>query len=196
MPTLNLQVGASEDDGYAFVGQATADNTDSIANVGDLFGFFDADIYARFTGIADIAGKTITAATIVVKASDTDSSTTIATKIHAEAADNPAAPADGADYDSRTPTTEFVSWNPPSFVDGNSYTSPSLVTVIQAIADRPGLGDAILILWKDDGSNGGLREIHTFDGNPTDAMILHITYIDDGGGGTNRRRRILIGGSQ
>ena len=179
MVTLNLQVGASSDDANEVAGSPPT-LTDTSLNVG--VGFLSSIIWAsgyRFTGVTIAGGSTIDTATVTLKA-QAPLGTVWLTKLRAHAHDNsPTFTTTDGDVDARAATTAGTDWDPPAWVDNTSYTSPSIVAVIQEIIDRAGWasGNALSILHRNDGSADlSIIIFDSYDALPADAPKLDITY--------------------
>lgn len=174
MATLNLQVAASTDDGHYAISpdsyyDATAVNC-LVGEVGTTYGSWH-----RFTGVSGLAGATINAAALSVWGRAADIGTPI-TKIRAERANAPAAPTTQADAEGRTKTTAKVDWDDPNLSTVGYVSSPSLVSVIQELADNHD-PSAILIFWEDDGGGGtNYAQTTAYNDNPARTAKLTITY--------------------
>ncbi|KKM97380.1 hypothetical protein LCGC14_1168490, partial [marine sediment metagenome] len=141
--TIDKQVGASADDGHT-----TED--------GFLYATLDfavwgiatwtRDAFFRWTGISGLSGATIDVAYSRVYGNGYTG--TPNSNIYADDQVSPGQIASRADYDSRTPTTAFVAWDG-GLADGSWFNSPSIVSVIQELADSYD-PTVIQILQKDD----------------------------------------------
>jgi hypothetical protein len=140
---LDLQVGATSDDGYEYgnTGQVITNDPDenkiysdsTISNDYRYGGF-------RWINVTIPPGATITAAYISVYSSYGSGYDNLNVDIRFEAADNPVtfvAGANNHDISSRSRTTAFTPWvaNLPV---GAWYNSPSIVSVVQEIVNRGG----------------------------------------------------------
>lgn len=171
---IQLQIGAGADDSDINDLQGFRNNQTSV-NLGFVFGFSSSHVCLRFTGASEIAGKTITAATLTVFSANSNDIGDVTVRVYAEDADDPTAPVDAADFAARVLTTAFADWNVGAFVYPEEYTSPSLVDVLQELADRPGLGDAINLFVRNNGSTGE-RAMRTYEDSAAFVAILDITY--------------------
>ncbi|XOV86957.1 MAG: hypothetical protein ACFHX7_18580 [Pseudomonadota bacterium] len=178
--TVTLQVSSSSDDAEEQVnsGNMVLTSTDLEINfeggepqlVGLFFNNVDVDqglticpnTYLEFE--ADSSHKEVTS--LIIYGHDTN--------------DAPDLQETNGNISSRTATTAQVAWNNvPPWVNGNTYQSPSIQTVIQEIVDRPGWNnnnEMVLIIK----GGGGQRTAVARDGNGEEPL-LHIEY-DNGSG--------------
>ena len=179
MPTIDVQVGASANDGWAR-GDGYFDGTGTAVAVG-TGGGWNAHAFYRFTGITIPQGSTIDVCYISLY-STTGHQGTPLTKVHFEKANNLGAVTGYADYISRTLTSSGVDWD--NIPDANQWAdSPSLVAPMQELIDAYGLSNqAIQVMHKNDGSS---NEHYTwcrsyeYSGNTYGAR-LHIEYTSGG----------------
>lgn len=181
-----FRVGASGDDGYWSVQGAGAFSSTS---TGPTLGDFDASIWGRciFLRIAGFnvpQGATIDTAYLEFLPKGING-TIPPMKLWAEAADNPAAPTSKTDAEGRSLTSSSVSWTPASWDTATWQQSPSLVSVIQEVVNRPGwaIGNALHLLWKPNPVNGSFSvqqyvSINNYDTTPvkTNAPGVVVTY--------------------
>ena len=181
--TLNLQVGASGDDGYSSQ-SPTFFPTDTEARIGGRASpFFENNAWYRFTSVTGLSSQNIDSATLSLWGDSTDLGTPL-TKVFAEDATAPAAPTDKANQDAKTRTTAGVDWDSPGLSVSAFTTSPSIVTVIQELADSYD-SSVIQILHDDDGSSQAGNNIArgaTYDGTTSEAAKLDIEHSAGGGG--------------
>lgn len=173
MTSLNLQVGASGDDGWDRGTSFT--NNDNAQAMGDFFGV--TENFQRFTNVTVPVGATITAASLVFNSRDDSGGTGFHVKIRGVAADNPSAPTNHAGFTGLSLTTAGVDWDNPTFT--GDVTSPDIASVIQEIVSRPGWasGNALIVVIKDDGSgSGSYRNGNSYDQGSSVAPKLDITY--------------------
>lgn len=186
MPTLNLQVASSADDGWFGISPTVGFNA---TNPNCLCGSIGGALYGswhRFTGVSGLAGAKIDSAVLQLwgAAADVGAATTV---IRAERANAPAAPTNQADAEGRTLTTAGVSWNSPGLSTGGYVSSPSLVSVIQELVDNHN-PSAILIFWRDNAGSGiNYAQSTAYDSNPARTAKLSITYTP------KSARRTLLG---
>ena len=182
--TIDEQVGASLDDGY--VEQSPVFDQTGGAHVGGRTSpRFDHQAWFRFTGISGLSGVTIDVASISLWGNNADLGTPL-TKIYAEDAAAPAAPTDKADLDGKARTTAGVDWDSPGLSLSAFTASPSIVAVIQELADSHD-PSAIQILHDDDGSaqdGTNIIRVSTYDVATAEAPKLHIEFTAGGGGVT------------
>ena len=186
MTTLNLQVGASADDGYWGTGfSPTYDNTATTFIVGSFFGAHGS-IWARFTNVTIPNAATISSASLQVNPGVT-SSASCGTSIVGIANDNAAAPANFSDANAPSGglTTATVSWTFGAWTAGTWDTSPDISTVIQEIINRAGWssGNALVVEGRYV-TVSSYRQGSTYDSSSTVAPKLDITYTAGGGGTT------------
>ena len=186
MTTLNLQVGASEDDGVWVDGKsiwannATAESLGGNWNGGTLRNFY------RFTAVS-VPSSSVSSAVITLRATRNDTVTPCIVALSAIAEDSASAPSSYSDAISRTLTSSASSWTLGSWSSGSDYTSTDLATAIQEVIDRAGWasGNAIVVVASDNGSSSSAtRTWRTYDGSSTLAPKLAITYTAGGGGTT------------
>jgi hypothetical protein len=171
-PTIDVGIGAGADDGYHDTTSFNATSGDPSS--GAFFGN-SCQMWARVTGITGLAGATITTAYYTCHIG---TSGTPLTKIHAERTASPAAPTSAANYDAKTKTTAGVDYDLGTSVAGAVRNSPSIISVIQELADNFN-PTAIQLMIVNDGSpgSGDHRLVHRpYEFIPADAVQLHIDY--------------------
>lgn len=183
-PTLDLEVGASANDGYWMPDASEIDESGFVA-VGytppEAGGPGHIHSWARFTNVTVPQGANITTAYLTYGAYELWG--TPLTKIYANDVDNATNPTSATDAESRALTSAAVDWDPVGWESGNLYDSPEIKTVIQEIIDRAGWssGNALMILHRDDGSGHGsvnFIAVYSYDyGGPPS---LHIEYTAGG----------------
>ncbi len=176
MTTINVQVGASADDGYTDSSPAF-NNSSSDITVGAYAG---KCAWYRFTGVTIPPSSTIAVAYLSLY--ERYSNGNPLTRLYFEKANNPAAPTNWSDYNGRTPTTAYVAWNGDPG-DNGWYNSPSLVVPLQELVNAYGLNNqAIMVLHKDNGSGAGVeRNSAAWDySDHTYGAKLHIEYTSGG----------------
>lgn len=182
-PTLDLEVGASANDGYWMPDTEGTDEWGWLC-VGYIPpggpGYLHS--WVRFTNVTVPQGANITTAHLTYGAYGLWG--TPLTKIYANDVDNATNPTGATDAESRALTSAAVDWDPVGWESGNFYDSPEIKTVIQEIIDRAGWssGNALMILHRDDGSGHGSNNyfaVYSYDyGGPP---LLHIEYTTGGG---------------
>ena len=145
-------------------------NTGTSVYVGDLAAAgANGKSWLPFT--VDIAKDTvITSATLKVRASGNSSGTTVKLKIGCEAADNPSAPTNWTQLNSRTLTTAYtLNNNVAAWTAGTEYTF-DITTAVQEILNRAGWasGYTLAVMVNDNGSS--------VDTNRGFAASEHATY--------------------
>jgi hypothetical protein len=177
--TIDVQVGASANDGYASE-TLGFNNSGNSVEVG-YDGPYLLHSFYRFTGITIPQSSTI--GVCYVSLYEIGSVGTPLTKIYFEKANDPAAVTSYANYIARTLTTAGVDW------DGDPggaawYNSASLVSVAQELINAYGLSNqAIQVMHKDDGSTSpnNYRGIMSQDySDHTYGAKLHIEYSTGG----------------
>ncbi len=185
--TLDLQVGASADDGRSGEGGANPDyhsNSDAPGSVG--FGTFNTRTWSswyRWTGVSGLSGVTIDVAHISLWGERVDDGSDIQTKIFADDAAAPVAPTSKADHDGKTRTTAGTDWDNPGLSITVATNSPTTVGFVQELADSYD-PSAIQVLHDDDGSGTGADNFafpHMYDGDTSEAAKIHIELagVDD-----------------
>lgn len=130
MTTVNYQVGAGGDDGYASDGEPF-----NVSGTAYYIGYYFLSgaytTFLRFTGVTIPAGSTINSAKLQLYLYQGYSSCTV--KIYADDQSNPSAPTTSSNLLGRTKTTNYASATGPT--SGTWWDSPSLVSVIQELVD-------------------------------------------------------------
>lgn len=172
--TLNLQVGASGNDGEWSIASSYLSATTTIGYVGNLDPTFPAlHNWYRFTSVSGLSGATITAATVTLVRGAAGSGSPL-TALYADDQTAPGAPSTAANGEARTLTTAKVDWD--SALSAGSNVSPSVVSVIQELADSYD-PTVIQILHRNDGSlNAAYMRPQHYDGSSSNAPKLDITY--------------------
>lgn len=171
------QVGAGADDGYSHSGGTFNGGGVEIflgQNGGLIF-----EGFARWTNVTIPAGATINVAYLLVTPSRANGGTDRFTNLYFEDSDDAVAPTTQAEHAADVRTTAFTAWDNEAFVDETETQSPSIVDVVQEIADRGSWasGNAMMLLWDDDGStNGFFYGMNTYDGDTAKAMKLHVEW--------------------
>ncbi len=188
---VDVQVGASTDD----CGRSTnSANYFTLTEVQGYAGYYDASYQNngsayRFLNVTVPSGATIDTATITFTCLTARSTTTVNTRLRAEANINPATFSTSANFDARTWTTALVNWDAiAAWTAETEYTSPEIKTCIQEVIGLPSWasGNPMAILWDDfqersTQSNLTRRESYSYDGSSAKAAKLHIEYTPAGG---------------
>jgi hypothetical protein len=174
MTTLNLQVGASADDGHA--GQTGASfNATQLWMIAGNVSTVPFGVWARFTGVSGLTSVTIDTATLTLRGEFAANSPGVLQKIYADDQTAPAAPTDAAEFQAITLTTASVDWDEDS-VASTDATSPDLSAIIQELADSYD-PSVIQIIVRDDGSGSDVYNFWTtYDDSTPDAARLDIDY--------------------
>lgn len=171
MTTLNLQVGASADDGRS-TSAPGFDSSNANSTVGKNIISHIFESWHRFTGVSGLSGVTIDAADFQL---DEKSSTgTPLTNVYADDSAAPTAPTTRGEHTGKTRTTNFVAWDGDPGADG--FHGLEIKTVIQELADDFDPSE-IQILHDDDGTGSNVfRESSSYDEGSSVAAKLDITY--------------------
>jgi hypothetical protein len=186
--TIDVQVGASGDDGYSN-GDGGYNSNGNLMYVGAPDG--GSDSWYRFPDVTISSGATIGANTYIEVYAKQNDSSGVYTNIAADDQSGPAAPTSRADHAGRTRTATIVAWDDGFWTDGGLYawrTSPNIDGIIQELVDSYDFtaGAAIQILHDDDASPLRYASIETYDYDTTHAPKLHIEYTAAAGGLTHR----------
>lgn len=169
MPTLSLQVNDNANDAGGLVG-STYGTTQATRWLG-LFSALDGYLWDRFIGATEIAGVTVSSATVSYYAA---TSGTIEVKAAAEDSDNPTMPSSDADCSSRT-LTAAVSSGSISPTAANWF-SLDVTAPIQTVVNRPEFAEnAISIRSGNDGGSSSVT-VYRRESDSTKAAKLDITY--------------------
>jgi hypothetical protein len=131
---------------------------------------------------------TIDVAYITLTAKTSGSGTTCNAKMRAEDADDAGAPANHTAYDLITWTGAVEAWNGlPSFVDGNPYDTPSIVSVVQEVVDRGGWSSNNAMLYRvgdedESSSTDANRTASMREEDTAEAPKLHVEFTAGGEG--------------
>lgn len=128
----------------------------------------------RFPNVTIPKGATITAAWVDFTAKEAWSGATSLT-FSSQAIDNaPAFTTAANDISARTMNSATVAWSPSGQTVGLHYTSPSLVSLVQAVVNRAGWVSGNGLMIKVTGT--GTRTEYAWDGSSTLAPKLHVTW--------------------
>lgn len=184
MPTLNLQVGASGDDGYG--GPSTFSTAGDFCRVGRDNDVIDS--FFRFTGVSGLSGATINSADFTVRNwwESKDGDRIRDFRIYADDSAAPTAPTDWTSLSGKTRTTAYtdvVSPGTPFWVSDDDYVY-DVTSVIQELANSYD-PSAIQILFDEDASPDYAHvDWDAYDHSALTAAKLDIDYTAGGGGGT------------
>lgn len=187
--TVDEQVGASTDDCYRRLTPSDWDLTYNYFRAGAFNSSYkQMGGGGRFQTVAIDNGATVDVAYLTLTARADGVGTTMRTRISGEDVDDAATFADdSAAFDTRwaNRTSARVDWDGlPSWVLNEEYESPSIVTVIKEIVDRPGwaTGQDMVLFWDDfgdrttDDSGAPERKGNAYDGNAAKAPWLHVEW--------------------
>lgn len=144
--------------------------TGSIIRFGFFAGTTFGHIWLRFSDVQIAQGELISTATIALKCNGSTTNSPVDVKIRAFDQDDATAPTSKVDFDGRARTTAQVDWNsvPNCTSSATTLTTPSIVSVIQEVVDRPGWtkGNSIVLVIEDNGTtcsqcNRSIRSIET-----------------------------------
>jgi len=141
----------------------------------------------RWAGIPIPQGATISEAWVQFSADDVDNSRhvpDVSVIIEGQLSPSPATFAETVgDISSRIATTASVVWDIPRWTTthamGPEERTPDISSIIQEIVDQPGwTGEAIVLMFRDNPAkpSQGTREAESFDGDASQAPLLHISY--------------------
>ncbi len=176
-PTIDTPIGAGANDGSwtnggTFAGTGT---TIPIGNTGN-------NAFLRYTGISALHQATIDVARLELISSGSFSGSTTNVIVKAAAVDNAAAPTTAAECTSPTRTTATVSWNSvPSWTSGTQYNTPSIVSIVQEMADNGYLSSGVGLFYIEDNSSTAVRRFKSYehgDGTPADLYVEYTTIVE------------------
>ncbi len=198
MPSISERVGASDDDAahsqnnHAFAPLSVA------SGMGDTTGsgVTGRGLFVRFSSVPIPQGATIQSAIITSLSADSQSGTVVRLVIEAENADDPSAIVDDTNWHALARTVASVSWNPGATTLDAEFDTPSLVSIVQELVDRPGWasGQAMQFLLHDDAQlsdTNAVRWAYTYDNDPAKAGLLIVTYA----AAATAKKAILLMGS-
>lgn len=177
--TVNYQVSASADDGYAW-SVAEQDISSSYLMIGDNR-TYSSPFYMsamRFTNIGVPRSAAIINARLKISSINTDYRGQVCGVIAAEASDNP------ADFNGRLVggaalTTATVAWDfKDAWSPDTQYISPDISNIVQEVVNRPGFGsgNSIAIYYSTRDLSGKARGFASYEYSPASAAGLEITY--------------------
>lgn len=179
--TATLQVAASADD----VNEDGATYTDNQIAV-FLGNSASASSYTglRFNNLPIPPGSTITSATLQVYSAQT-TTTPVSLQLAAEASDNAATFSSSSRPSQRALTTARVTHTTtPAWTVQTWYDFDQIAPVVQEVVNRPGWhsGSSLALILQGSGSPANQRYVAAFDGSPTFAPKLVISYIPPASG--------------
>lgn len=191
MPTLDLLITAGADDVRHQDDPDSINTTTNDLSTGVWVGAATITYGSAllFKNATIPPGSIITAAWFGGYSKTSESGTIVRTNVFAESDSNPSQVTSDAEWHTLVSsglTTTFTAWdNIPSWTADQYYQSLSLVDVIQEVIELPGWasGNAINIIWLDDGSNdNAVRRFLSWDswfgGSGAEQPKLHIEYTE------------------
>jgi len=189
-----LQVGANADDVSRRITPGAWGFSSYLAAGGQSATEWQRGSGMRFQVVLVSQGATIDNAYLTVRCIYARSGTVVRTRISAEDIDDAPTFIDSAiAFDARwaNRTTARVDWDGiPAWTENTDYNSPSFVSVIKEIVDRPSWasGNDIVIFWDDfedrsDHNNNTGRFVYSYTDSATYAAKLHIEFTPGGVGG-------------
>ena len=156
--------------------------TNSYLRVGESGGV-TFNSFMRFPNITIPAGAIITSAVVRFIAYETAYQAGAKSKCYLNNVDDAVAPTTGAQMEALA-LTSVVSWPATTqWVQGSTYDTPDLTTILQSIIDRPGWasGQAVMVVIRDDSSPAGNSRAPrswNYSGNENKPTLI-VTYIYD-----------------
>lgn len=181
--TIEHRIEAGADDGHVDQTASTFnDNHASGVIMGNATIFGPREAWYRWPDVAIPAGASVSNAYIEFVATSTQSGT-VNLVIYGEDADDPAAPSDVADYNSRTRTGGSVLWTPAAWTSGQSYQTDDISTIIQEIVNRGGwaFSQAMQLFVEFVSGSNQSRIAESHENSASEAALLHVEYAADAG---------------
>ena len=190
-PINEWRVAAGSDDGEEHVldgSMAALDSSDlEMGYEGAMAPTGLQTVGCRWVGIPIPQGATITEAWVQFSADDVDNSRhvpDVSVIIEGQLSPSSATFAETAgDISSRPRTTASVVWDIPRWTAthtmGPDERTPDISSIIQEIVNQPGwAGQGIVLMFRDNPAkpSQGTREAESFDGDASQAPLLHISY--------------------
>jgi len=178
-PPLDLQVGATEDDGQIY--NVTTPGTDGTRDLGaPIFGnISNTDMrynWTRFTGVT--CSGTVDVMYLTYTSTGNYSTTTVNSILYGNDTATPLAPTTVAKYWALVKTGISVNWDGVgSWTTGTEYNTPSLIGIGQELVDSYSYvnGEMQFMHWNDASSAGAFRRPQDYiDGDHTHGAKLHI----------------------
>lgn len=181
--SVEYQVSASEDDGYAA--------SDSLQNLGSDFlragltSFAGSPYYMSgmvFRGVNIPQGAEIVSASLKIQSHDNRLDSIVYARIEAEAVDNAESLGGSRHVGSLPRTSASVDWDHHEPWAANTwYESPDIADVIQEVIDRAGWSpnNSLTILYSARDDEGGYRNFSSYDRGGDLAPKLEITYAPE-----------------
>ena len=135
--------------------------------------------FARFPNTTIPQGATISSVKLTFQAAFTSTGTVCNANVYFNDVDNATAPTTYTEANDKA-VTAAISWNSVVGWTANSdYDSPSIVSILQAIVNRPGWasGQAMMVLVKNNSSSlDARRHPKTYEASTTLCARLVVTY--------------------
>ena len=173
MATINLQVGASSDDARQNSG------TVGLTGAGMNAGGVNQQLGFRFTGVTVPNAATVTSAILSLYVTSTANDTPNGATVGMEDGDNAGTFTTGTNNITNRTRTSTVAWSGTDI--GAGWQTVDVTTYVQAVVNRGGWvsGNAMAAILY--GVTGSDVTITTWDGTPSQAAKLDITYTTAGG---------------
>jgi len=177
MAVIDKQIDYADGDAYSSLDCSMFCDGETIIRIGNSSVCGKCRAFGRFTEISGLGGTIITVAYIELYYAGQEGVALY--KIYTEKAESPAQITSAADHYNRVRTTAGVDWD--GTFQGGWQQSPSLVSVIQELADSYD-PTAIQILIENDGATeGNSADWFAYEYYPPYSMKLHIEYSEAGG---------------
>lgn len=202
-PTLDLQPGASGDDGSNRTGSFSSGSI--LLLVGATTDPVSWSCFMRIPNVTIPNADTVDVANLTFTGRAGNSGVVVRTNIYAHKSDDAVAPTSEAEFDTIVAselTTNFAVWDGlGAWVLDAEFTSPSIVSPVQEIVDQGGWssGNAMQFLWLDDGSDTTAdtrRRPYSYDGDTAKAVKFHAEYTEAAaaGGFSHKKRSTMLQG--
>lgn len=194
MTTLNLQVGANDDDAEENLASGAIALAGTILNLGEADGITPQACGVRFTGVTGLSGRIIDSATLTFRSLSTDSTTFEGDWFAEDAAAPGIFTSTNSDITDRVRTTATTEGDGSDFGNWTSgadetFDGPAggIASIIQELADSFDPSEIVLIHIHTGAANGQRKAV-THNNNPGTATKLDIDHsATPTGGGPNQR---------
>jgi hypothetical protein len=137
------------------------------------------DTGIRFVNVTIPKGATILTAKVTFNSYYTVTSQQCNVRIKGEDADDPATFSTYDNFFGRVRTSQYVDWSAiPSWTANTDYDSPDITNIVQAIVNRPGFANHLVIFIED---NGSLEDVNrypkSYDNTTALCPRLTVTWI-------------------
>lgn len=178
MTDVSYSVLAGADDGYCQLSGGTLIDTLTTAYFGEQFSLPYRQ-YFRFDNVTIPAGVNINSAVVRLTSSGNFSGTTCNGTVYFEAEDDPPAPSVVGDVQGAS-LTSGIDWDSiGAWTTGNTYDTPDISSILQAITDRGGWasGQAVIVHILDNGSStNAYRRSATYENATYSEAELIVSY--------------------